>query len=177
MERSSSDDDNARHGIQAVEQIGSYRRVARAAAYYGYGDTTTTPSTSASSNPTATAAAAATGTSGGDSDAGSYGSSGGASDGDRDANEYVIVGTAGRAIKAHGTIMAFTFVIVFPLGALLIRLASFKGLVWVHAAIQGFGYLSAFTGLGLGIYIATHPIFKVWPRTSLAAAKRTLWFC
>ena len=72
--------------------------------------------------------------------------------------------------------MAFTFVIVFPLGALLIRLASFKGLVWVHAAIQGFGYLSAFTGLGLGIYIAMNPVFKVWPRSSLAAAKQILCF-
>ena len=71
--------------------------------------------------------------------------------------------------------MAFTFVILFPLGALLIRLASFKSLVWVHAAVQGFGYISAFTGLALGIYIAMVPTFKVRPR-SLASPNRARGF-
>ena len=94
-----------------------------------------------------TAAAATTGASDEASDE--------ASDGD--------VAIANRAIIAHGTIMAFTFVIVFPLGALLIRFASVKGLVWVHAAVQGFGYILAFTGLGLGVYIAIVPTFQVCP--------------
>ena len=87
-----------------------------------------------------------------------------ASDGD--------VAIANRAIIAHGIIMAFTFVIVFPLGALLIRVASVRGLVWVHAAVQGFGYILAFTGLGLGIYIATVPTFQVCPKPSLAFSGR-----
>ena len=133
---------NACHSIQVLEQTGSYGRVARAAAIYGPVDTTTT--LSASMSNTVMAVAAAT------SDASDE-----VSDGD--------IAIANRAIIAHGTIMAFTFVIVFPLGALLIRFASVKGLVWVHAAVQCFGYILAFTGLGLGVYIAIVPTFQVCP--------------
>ena len=142
---------NACHSIQVLEQTGSYGRVARAAAIYGPVDTTTT--LPASITNTAMAVAAATS---GASDV----VSDEASDGD--------VAIANRAIIAHGTIMAFTFVIVFPLGALLIRVASIKGLVWVHAAVQGFGYILAFTGLGLGTYIAIVPTFQVCPHPLLA---------
>ena len=139
-------ENNACHGVQILEQAGSYGRVARAAAYYGPVDTTTTISAS-KSGAVMTAAAATTGASDGVGDE--------ASDGD--------VAIANRAIIAHGTIMAFTFVVVFPLGALLIRYASVKGVVWVHAAVQGFGYILAFTGLGLGVYIAIIPTFQVCP--------------
>ena len=137
--------DNACHSILVLEQTGSYGRVARAAAIYGPVDTTT--SLPASMSNAALTPATAT-----------SGASDTASDGD--------VAIANRAIIAHGTIMAFTFVIVFPLGALLIRFASVKRLVWVHAAVQGFGYISAFTGLGLGIYIAIVPTFQVCPHLS-----------
>lgn len=64
---------------------------------------------------------------------------------------------AGRIKKAHGAIMGIAFVIVYPLGAILIRLLSFSGLVWVHAATQIFAYILALTGLGLGVYIALKP--------------------
>lgn len=64
---------------------------------------------------------------------------------------------AERAKIAHGTIMGLAFVIVYPLGAILIRLFSFSGLIWVHAATQAFAYLMALTGLGLGVYIALKP--------------------
>ena len=100
-----------------------------------------------------------------------------ASDGESDENSYGDVGAANRAIIAHGVIMAFTFVIVFPLGALFIRLASVKGLVWVHAAVQGLGYISAFAGLGLGIYIGMVPTFQVRPCSSLASLEWNLRFC
>ena len=98
---------------------------------------------------------------------------------DGDSNEYINgdVTVPYHAIIAHGVIMAFTFVIVFPLGALLIRLASVKGLVWVHAAVQGLGYISAFAGLGLGIYIGMVPTFKVCPCSSLASLEWNSWFC
>ncbi len=144
-------EDNACHGMQVVKQTGSYSRVARAAAIYGPVDPTTTLPAS-KSNAVMTAAAVTSGASDEVSDE--------ASDGD--------VAIANRAIIAHGTIMAFTFVIMFPLGALLIRVASAKGLVWVHAAVQGFGYILAFTGLGLGIYIAMVPTFQVCSKPSLA---------
>ena len=125
--------------------------MARAAAIYGPVDTTTTLPTSIP-NAVMTAAAATSGASDEISDE--------ASDGD--------VAIANRAIIAHGTIMAFTFVIVFPLGALLIRVSSVKGLVWMHAAVQGFGYILALSGLGLGIYIAIVPTFQVCCHPSLA---------
>ena len=66
-----------------------------------------------------------------------------------------------NAVITHGTIMGFTFAFLFPLGAIIIRTASFRGLVWIHAGIQMFGYILALTGLGLGVYIAVYPESQV----------------
>lgn len=60
-------------------------------------------------------------------------------------------------IIAHGAIMGLAFVFFFPVGAILIRIFSFPGLIWVHAAMQIFAYLMAIAGLGLGVYIALNP--------------------
>ena len=57
--------------------------------------------------------------------------------------------------------MGFAFAFLFPLGAILIRVASFRGLIWVHAAIQSLAYALALVGLGLGIYIAVYPESQV----------------
>lgn len=59
-----------------------------------------------------------------------------------------------RVIKAHGVVMGLAFVVLFPLGALLMRIFSFRGLVWVHAATQILTYSLAIAGLGMGIWIA-----------------------
>ena len=59
-----------------------------------------------------------------------------------------------KMLVAHGAIAALAFVILFPFGAIAVRLASFTGLVWVHAAVQGFAYLLYVVAFGLGIYIA-----------------------
>ena len=78
-----------------------------------------------------------------------------------------------RRLKiAHGTIMGLAFVIVYPLGAILIRLLSFSGLIWVHAATQTFAYLLASAGFGLGVYIALKPERQV--RTPQRAKKHSL---
>lgn len=66
-----------------------------------------------------------------------------------------------RAVITHGTVMGFAFAFLFPLGAILIRVASFRGLIWVHAAIQSLAYALALAGLGLGIYIAVYPSSQV----------------
>ena len=63
-------------------------------------------------------------------------------------------GYNGIAIPIHCVIMCLAFVVGFPLGAFLIRLMSFRGLVWIHAAIQILSYLATIIGLGLGVYIA-----------------------
>ncbi|RJE25924.1 integral membrane protein [Aspergillus sclerotialis] len=47
--------------------------------------------------------------------------------------------------------MAITFVIVLPLGAVLMRVARFKGAVWVHAAWQLMGWALMIAGLGIGV--------------------------
>lgn len=57
-------------------------------------------------------------------------------------------------IIAHGVLASLAFVIFFPVGAILIRVASFPGLVWIHAAFQAFAYVIYIAAVGLGIYIA-----------------------
>ena len=51
--------------------------------------------------------------------------------------------------------MAAAFVLFMPLGVFLIRLTSFKGLIWVHAGIQMFAYAAALAAFGLGAWMAT----------------------
>lgn len=66
-----------------------------------------------------------------------------------------------NAVITHGTFMGFAFAFLFPLGAIIIRSASFRGLVWVHAGIQILAYTLALVGLGLGVYIAIYPESQV----------------
>lgn len=59
-----------------------------------------------------------------------------------------------RMLIAHGVLAALAFVILFPAGAITIRLASFPGVVWFHAAFQAFAYLVYIAAFGLGVYLA-----------------------
>lgn len=52
---------------------------------------------------------------------------------------------------AHGSIMASTMVVIFPMGAVIMQ--SF-GAVWLHAAIQLFSLAAIIAGFGLGIHLA-----------------------
>jgi hypothetical protein len=66
-------------------------------------------------------------------------------------------------------IACIAFVALFPIGGILIRVASFSGLLWVHAAFQGFGFLFYIVAFGMGVYMATtldymnkaHPIIGI----------------
>ncbi|KAI9719820.1 MAG: hypothetical protein M1812_003309 [Candelaria pacifica] len=60
-----------------------------------------------------------------------------------------------RIVVTHGLVMALAFAVFFPLGAIVIRLFSFKGLMWIHAGWQIFAWILALAGLGLGVWIAT----------------------
>ena len=51
--------------------------------------------------------------------------------------------------------MGIAFVLLMPLGVFLIRLTTFKGLIWAHAGIQISAYLVAVTAFGLGAWMAT----------------------
>jgi hypothetical protein len=71
--------------------------------------------------------------------------------------------TRNTMIYAHGALAVFAFAFLFPIGGILIRLASFPGLLWLHGAMQVFGYVIYTAALGLGAYIATHPNFVSFP--------------
>lgn len=44
-------------------------------------------------------------------------------------------------IIAHAVLASVAFVFLFPVGGIIIRLASFPGLWWVHGLFQTFAYL------------------------------------
>lgn len=60
-----------------------------------------------------------------------------------------------RVVIVHGTLMGAAFVLFMPLAVFLIRLTSFKGLIWWHAGIEIFAYLTALAAFGLGAWMAT----------------------
>lgn len=66
-------------------------------------------------------------------------------------------GMVTRARIAHGTIMGLAFALFFPLGGIIIRVLSFRGLIWVHAGLQMLTYTLALAGMGLGVYISLKP--------------------
>lgn len=53
--------------------------------------------------------------------------------------------------------MGFTFAFLLPMGAIILRISTVRGLVWIHAGIQAFAWILALIGLGLGVYIAIYP--------------------
>ncbi|KAK3669138.1 hypothetical protein LTR78_010983 [Recurvomyces mirabilis] len=57
-------------------------------------------------------------------------------------------------MQAHGALASIAFVAIFPIGAVLVRLASFPGLAWVHGGLQIFSYVVFIAAAGLGIYLA-----------------------
>lgn len=52
---------------------------------------------------------------------------------------------------AHGLEMGLAFVIIFPLGALLIRALKLKTNIWAHVAVQSAGWILMIAGLATGI--------------------------
>ena len=65
-----------------------------------------------------------------------------------------------RVVIVHASLMGAAFVLFMPLGVFLIRLTSFKGIVWAHAGIQAFAYTVALAAFGLGAWMAT--VTKQW---------------
>ena len=59
-----------------------------------------------------------------------------------------------RFMQAHGTLASIAFVAIFPIGAILVRLASFRQLAWTHGALQIFGYAIFIAAAGIGIFMA-----------------------
>jgi hypothetical protein len=57
-----------------------------------------------------------------------------------------------RLIWAHGITMAVAFAVLFPIGATLVKLFRFKGVVWFHSGWQLFTFAVAIAAWAIGIY-------------------------
>lgn len=56
----------------------------------------------------------------------------------------------------HACLASVSFVGLFPLGGLLIRFASFRGVLWVHAACQFIAYAFYLPAFGLGLWFTSY---------------------
>ena len=54
---------------------------------------------------------------------------------------------------AHGTLMGISFVLIFPLGGIVVRVLDTPIVGAIHGAMQGLGYVMAIAGVGLGIWL------------------------
>jgi hypothetical protein len=59
-----------------------------------------------------------------------------------------------KRLAAHGILAALAFVVLFPSGAIAVRLASFRLVVWFHAGFQMFAYVVYIAAFGLGVTMA-----------------------
>jgi hypothetical protein len=74
-----------------------------------------------------------------------------------------------KIILAHGILASLAFVLLFPMGAILIRIGTFRGAWLVHALFQLFAYITYTAAFGLGVWMATnmpidlltHPIIGI----------------
>ena len=57
-------------------------------------------------------------------------------------------------LKAHGTLASIVFLVLFPLGAMIVRIPGLNLPLWVHAGVQIFTYCCYIAAAGLGIFIA-----------------------
>lgn len=59
-------------------------------------------------------------------------------------------------ITAHAVLATLAFGLLFPVGGIIIRLASFRGAWIVHALFQVVAFILYIVAFGIGIYLATH---------------------
>lgn len=58
-----------------------------------------------------------------------------------------------KILIAHGVLAALAFVLFFPLGSILIRLGTFRGVWLVHGIFQLFAYIVYIVAFGLGVWM------------------------
>lgn len=73
---------------------------------------------------------------------------------------------------AHGTLMGLTFVVLLPLGSLLIRLVKSKYGIWIHVACQLIGWVMMLAGLAMGIQLADIVDIVSWSLYILLTASK-----
>jgi hypothetical protein len=58
-----------------------------------------------------------------------------------------------KILIAHGVLAALAFVLLFPVGSILIRLGTFRGVWLVHGIFQLFAYVVYIVAFGLGVWM------------------------
>ncbi|CAK4030570.1 wall-associated receptor kinase [Lecanosticta acicola] len=75
-----------------------------------------------------------------------------------------------KIITAHAVLATLAFAFLFPVGGIMIRLASFRGLWLVHGLFQIFAYLVYIAAFGIGVWMISqrdglindpHPIIGI----------------
>ncbi|KAH7081047.1 hypothetical protein FB567DRAFT_532356 [Paraphoma chrysanthemicola] len=61
-----------------------------------------------------------------------------------------------KMLIAHGVLAALAFVIFFPVGAIMIRLGSFRGVWLIHGIFQLFAYIVYIVAFGLGVWMVNN---------------------
>lgn len=61
-----------------------------------------------------------------------------------------------KILIAHGVLAALAFVLFFPVGSILIRLGSFRGVWLVHGIFQLFAYIVYIVAFGLGVWMVNN---------------------
>ncbi|KAH7407039.1 hypothetical protein DE146DRAFT_417674 [Phaeosphaeria sp. MPI-PUGE-AT-0046c] len=61
-----------------------------------------------------------------------------------------------KILIVHGVLATLAFVIFFPLGSILIRLGSFRGVWLVHGVFQLFAYIVYMVAFGLGVWMVNN---------------------
>ena len=72
-------------------------------------------------------------------------------------------------VTAHAVLATLAFGLLFPVGGIIIRLASFPGLWWVHGLFQMVAYVLYIAAFAIGVHMATrmhmlhlaHPIIGI----------------
>lgn len=65
-----------------------------------------------------------------------------------------------RIVMTHGVIACLAVAFILPLGGILVRLCSFRRILWVHAGLQVFGLCLYTVAVGLGINLGLGPWHK-----------------
>jgi hypothetical protein len=77
----------------------------------------------------------------------------GAFGGNRGGQPQSFIDSRQKILIAHGVLAALAFVIFFPIGSILIKLGSFRGVWLVHGILQLFAYIVYVVAFGLGIWM------------------------
>ncbi|KAJ6263732.1 hypothetical protein Dda_2302 [Drechslerella dactyloides] len=105
--------------------------------------------TGTGSNPTSNPSGAPSSPS--DTAAGNYDSG---SDSESSGAVSIVVTDTARMLKIHGILMGLAFAVLFPLGAIILRLLPSPHKVHIHMAVQFIAFILAIAGLSYGVMLA-----------------------